>query len=187
MRHGALGLALRAYVVLVMVTLCGCGAVATGEATLELSMHLPDGVEGYVTVAGPDGEERVYTRSAQWRGIDGETYVVRAEEVVVSGIRYFPFPAMTSVTLSAAARTTVTITYGLAAGGHLVPDDEPAAIRPGSRAFHVDCVAGVGSLVGVGVGAGGSGVVAAGVRVGGSVAGAVERVGGVAGGGGGVR
>ena len=146
------GLALWPPVIVLTVMLYGCGVVVTGDATIDIRMHLPNGVEGYVSVTGPDGTEQVVTRSVQWRGAAAGSYTFRAEQVVVGGIRFFPFPALATVMLADGGRTTVTIAYGLAAGGHLVPDDGPADVRPGSRAFHVDCVAGDDGRSGLSVG-----------------------------------
>jgi hypothetical protein len=151
-RRGVLG-ARRVLWLLVVALQVGCQSLTSAVAAapgVYLSVHvaLPDG-DGSgplpavpLLVTGPDGVERMLTRSEHLAEAPAGRYRVVAGDVWLDGVRYVASPGEYRFELTDGAAITLPIAYAppLASGAYYeVPVTE---LRPRAATFHVDCEAG---------------------------------------------
>lgn len=137
---------------ILVVAQSGCAGatpISAHEASLNVTIQrpvtAPDGLSGQidaaVAVTTPDGTTLALTRGELLVDIVPGEYVVEPRDVFHEGRRFVGLPGTTSVTVIAGQTVTVPISYVDAESSLVFGDPAPVTIKPGSRAFHIDCAA----------------------------------------------
>ncbi len=138
---------------LVVVFQVGCQALTAAVAAapgVHLSIHfvLPEGAGTEpapavgVLVHGPDGAERMFTRSEHLADAPEGAYRVVAADVWLDGERYVAAPGEYRFELVAGAAVTLPITYARPLESGVYFEVPATVLRPGAATYHLDCDAG---------------------------------------------
>ena len=91
--------------------------VSTGTSLNVVVNGLPSGVNGAVTVSGPNGYAKQLTASQLLTGVVPGSYTVNASVLTLTCATYSPSPPSQTVTVIAGQSTNATITYATGGGG----------------------------------------------------------------------
>jgi CARDB len=108
------GIGVRASAALVLAA-CGGGSTepTTGSMTVSVS-GLPTGMEGSVSVTGPEGFNRSVGHSETLSALAPGSYTVAATAVIAGAAQYAPAPASQPVTVSAGETASAGVAYAVA-------------------------------------------------------------------------